>query len=218
MATSAEIVTAVMTAVRAVGKDGRNTHQNFNFRGIDAVVNAVGPALRSAGGFIVPTVLGCEYSQGRSTAGGVLNTVHLEVMFSIYGSEGEPISGTVRAEAFDSGDKATAKCMSVAYRTFMLQVFCLPTSEPDPDADSYKSGDPNQVAAKPGEPPVVAEIPAGFIESLEACVYVEDMMPMWATAMKGGFSEAVQGHFAARKKRFVDEELPTPESVPVVEP
>jgi len=215
MATSAEIVTAVMTAVRAVGKDGRNTHQNFNFRGIDAVVNAVGPALRSAGGFIVPTVLGCEYSQGRSTAGGVLNTVHLEVMFSIYGSEGEPISGTVRAEAFDSGDKATAKCMSVAFRTFMLQVFCLPTSEPDPDADTYKSGDANQVAAGT---PVVAEIPAGFIESLEACVYVEDMMPMWATAMKGGFSEAVQGHFAARKKRFVDEELPTPESVPVVEP
>jgi hypothetical protein len=215
MATSAEIVTAVMTAVRAVGKDGVNKHQNFNFRGIDAVVNAVGPALRSAGGFIVPSVLGCEYSQGRSTAGGVLNTVHLEVMFSIYGSEGEPISGTVRAEAFDSGDKATAKCMSVAFRTFMLQVFCLPTSEPDPDADTYKLGDANQVAAGT---PVVAEIPAGFIKSLEACVYVEDMMPMWATAMKGGFSEAVQGHFAARKKRFVDEELPIPESVPVVEP
>jgi hypothetical protein len=36
-------------------------------------------------------------------------------------------------EAFDSGDKSTAKAMSVAYRTALLQALTLPTDEPDPD-------------------------------------------------------------------------------------
>ena len=145
MATSQEVVIAVMTKVRSVGKDGVNQVQNFKFRGIDAVVNAVGPALRDVGGFIVPTVMESEHSQGTTAKGGVLNTVRLEVAFSIYGSEGDPVTGVVSAEAFDSGDKATAKAMSVAFRTFMLQVFCLPTDEPDPDADSYKLGVPDKI-------------------------------------------------------------------------
>jgi hypothetical protein len=38
----------------------------------------------------------------------------------------------------DSGDKATAKAMSVAYRTALLQVLCLPTDEPDPDSHTYE--------------------------------------------------------------------------------
>ena len=34
-----QALSAVMGDVQAVGKDGRNTQQGFNFRGIDAVVN-----------------------------------------------------------------------------------------------------------------------------------------------------------------------------------
>ena len=35
-------------------------------------------------------------------------------------------------EAFDAGDKATPKAMSVAYRTMLLQTLCLPTGEVEP--------------------------------------------------------------------------------------
>jgi len=213
MATSAEIVIAVMTTVRAVGKTGVNQQQKFKFRGIDAVVNAIGPALRDAGGFIVPTVLRSDYalrdaggfivptvlrsdySEGRSAAGGTLNRVHLEVMFSIFGSEGEPVTGTVMAEAFDSGDKATAKCMSVAFRTFMLQVFCLPTDEPDPDSQTYDTTRAPEVA------PAVA-VPEGFLDELEACKSVEEMTVLYQTAVKGGFSTNVQTKFTEKKKGF----------------
>jgi len=195
MATSAEIVIAVMTTVRAVGKTGVNQQQKFKFRGIDAVVNAIGPALRDAGGFIVPTVLRSDYSEGRSAAGGTLNRVHLEVMFSIFGSEGEPVTGTVMAEAFDSGDKATAKCMSVAFRTFMLQVFCLPTDEPDPDSQIYDTTRAPEVA------PAVA-VPEGFLKELEACKSVEEMTVLYQTAVKGGFSTNVQTKFTEKKKGF----------------
>ena len=36
-------LSAVMDDVQAVKKGDRNTQQNYNFRGIDAVINAVGP-------------------------------------------------------------------------------------------------------------------------------------------------------------------------------
>ena len=61
------------------------------------------------------------------------------VEFGIYGLDGDAIVGTVAAEAMDSGDKATAKAMSVALRTFLLQVLALPTDEPDPDSFSYEA-------------------------------------------------------------------------------
>lgn len=140
MATAAEALVAVMKDVRSVGKDGVNKSQNFKFRGIDAVMNAIGPALRDHGAFVVPTVVSAENSMAKSSSGGSLSTVRLLVDFAIYGQEGEPIVGRVASEAFDSGDKATAKAMSVALRTFLLQTLCLPTDEPDPDESTYELG------------------------------------------------------------------------------
>jgi hypothetical protein len=132
-----EIIQAVMQDVQGLAKKDKNTHQGFAFRGIDAVMNAVGPALRTHGGFIVPQVV----EKTHEIMNGKLNLVRISVSFSVYGSEGEPITGTVAAEAFDSGDKATAKAMSVAYRTFLLQLLCLPTDEPDPDSYTYNIAD-----------------------------------------------------------------------------
>jgi hypothetical protein len=141
MAEAREVIIEVMREVQGVAKKDRNTQgSGYNFRGIDAVLNAVGPAIRKVGGFIVPNVLEKASEVHPSKSGGSLNTVRLTVEFSIYGTEGEPISGVVAAEAFDSGDKATAKAMSVALRTFLLQLLALPTDEPDPDSFSYELG------------------------------------------------------------------------------
>ena len=49
-----QALSAVMGDVQAVGKTGRNESQGFSFRGIDAVVNAVGPALRDHGVIVTP--------------------------------------------------------------------------------------------------------------------------------------------------------------------
>jgi len=58
------------------------------------------------------------------------------------------------AESMDSGDKATAKAMSVAFRTALLQTLCLPTDESDPDADSYvRSAAPQRSATEKQEAP-----------------------------------------------------------------
>lgn len=138
--TAQEVILAVMQEVNAVAKKERNASQGFSFRGIDAVVNAVGPAFRRAGGFIIPRVLKTEQSILPTKTGGSMNVIRLEVEFQIHGSAGDPIIGVVAAESFDSGDKATAKAMSVALRTFLLQALLLPTDEPDADSQSYEIG------------------------------------------------------------------------------
>jgi len=139
----------VMEDVGAVRKTERNTHQSFNFRGIDNVVNAVSPALRKHGVVVVPTVNTSEaetveIGQNRTRMG----YVRVNVTYTFYAQDGSSIATTVVAESMDSGDKATAKAMSVAFRTALLQTLCLPTDEADPDADTYVRSDAKPVATK----------------------------------------------------------------------
>jgi hypothetical protein len=137
--TIAQALTEVMKEVGAVGKKDRNASQGFNFRGIDAVVNAVSPALQKHGVIVVPSVEDYEYSSveiGKNRT--VMGHVKLKVSYTFIGASGDAIKATVVGEAMDSGDKATAKAMSVAFRTALLQTLSLPTDEPDPDSQSYE--------------------------------------------------------------------------------
>jgi hypothetical protein len=65
---------------------------------------------------------------------------HVKVMvrYTFHAPDGSSLETIVPAESFDSGDKATAKAMSVAFRTCLLQTLCLPTDDVDPDATSYE--------------------------------------------------------------------------------
>lgn len=138
--------------VGSVAKKERNNSQNFNFRGIDAVVNAVAPVFNELGIINVPEVLEHEYEQ--VTVGAkqsVMGHVQLIVKYTFYGPEGDSIAATVAGEAMDAGDKACAKAMSVAYRTALLQVLNLPTDEPDPDASSYSRTVPGVNSGLPWE-------------------------------------------------------------------
>jgi hypothetical protein len=64
----------------------------------------------------------------------------------------DTIATVVAGEAMDAGDKATAKAMSVAFRTALLQTFCLPTDEKDPDEDTYVRTSTPSRAAHPAQP------------------------------------------------------------------
>ena len=187
--TAIEVIAAVMDDVQAVGKKDRNSSQGFNFRGIDAVMNAVGPALRKHGGFIMPLVDSVTYDTATSAKGATLNIARVKVTYGVFGQQGEPVSGSVVAEAFDMGDKATAKAMSVAYRTFLLQLLCLPTDEPDPDTFSY------QVV---NAPPVA--VPNTFDSMLVECTSLDELQKLYEVALADGWvTDEVRGKFTARK-------------------
>lgn len=131
---------AVMGDVGAVRKGERNQAQNFNFRGIDAVTNAVSPALRKHGVIVVPTVNRVDYATVEVGKDRKLQaSVRVDVTYTFYCAEdGSYVEASVAAESMDSGDKATAKAMSVAFRIALIQTLCLPTDEPDPDHDTYE--------------------------------------------------------------------------------
>ena len=138
-----QALSKVMGDVQAVKKDSKNHAQRFNFRGIDAVMNAVGPALRKHGVTILPEDVEVHRSNGTTASGKQTAEVVVKVTYRVYGPAGDSIHGKVAAEAMDFGDKAIAKAMSVAYRTFLLQALTIPTDEPDPDSESYERGAPN---------------------------------------------------------------------------
>ena len=52
-----QTISAVMNEIGVIGKDSKNQSQGFMYRGIDAVMNAINPALIKYKLFIVPEVL-----------------------------------------------------------------------------------------------------------------------------------------------------------------
>lgn len=155
--------------VGAVRKDSYNQGQHFNFRGIDAVVQAVYPAFIKHGIIYCPRVIEKDYSEKPLKNGGVATSVRLTVEATFWHTSGDSLSAVVQAEAFDMGDKATAKAMSVAMRTALLQVLCLPTDEQDPDTYTYEisPAKKNSRAAA---------------EQIEACTSLSELRAMWSTA------------------------------------
>lgn len=142
---------AVMAGVDHVAKRDKNEHQRFMFRGIDAVVNAVGPVLRKHGVVVVPDVEDVVYDMVQTSTGKPATACRVRARYTFYASDGSHISARVAAEAWDHGDKAAPKAMSVAFRTALLQALALPTDDPDPDSQTYEQAKPprKRAAAKP---------------------------------------------------------------------
>ncbi len=133
--TIVQLMAQAMASLRAVGKDSRfNGPGAFNFRGIDATMNAVGPVFRELGIVgPVPSLESIDYTPtGNKDKTG--QRVCVRVTYRFFGPGGDCLECTVPGEAMDFGDKGAAKAMSVACRTALLQVLCLPTQEPDPDS------------------------------------------------------------------------------------
>jgi hypothetical protein len=131
-------INAVQAELSTIGivKDKRNQQgAGYNFRGIDDVYNAIAPLLAKHGLCILPRVLARECVERQSKSGGALFYITVEAEFDFVSSE-DGTKHTVKTfgEAMDSGDKATNKAMSAAYKYACFQAFSIPTESRD-DAD-----------------------------------------------------------------------------------
>ena len=124
-----ESICAVMTDIGAVGKTSKNAQQGFMFRGIDAVMNALSPALIKNKVFVVPEILDQTREERQTSKGGNLIYSVCKIKYTFYAEDGSSLSATVIGEGMDSGDKATNKAMSIAFKYACFQVFCIPTEE-----------------------------------------------------------------------------------------
>ena len=119
-----------------IGKDRRNEQQGYSFRGIDDVYNALAPILSDVGLCILPAVKSREVVERTSSNGRTLFYVNVDVDFTFVSTkDGSSHIVSMPGEAMDSGDKATNKAMSAAFKYACLQAFCIPT-EGDNDADA----------------------------------------------------------------------------------
>jgi len=120
-----------------IAKDSRNNQgQGYNFRGIDAVYNVLSSIMAQNGLVIVPRMIARTCEERVSKSGGALFYVTVEAEFDLISAEdGSKHIARTFGEAMDSGDKATNKAMSAAYKYMAFQTFAIPTSG-DNDADS----------------------------------------------------------------------------------
>jgi hypothetical protein len=133
-------INAVQTALATAGiaKDRINSQgATYKFRGIDDIYNALAPLLAKHGLCIIPRMLSRHCDERLSQKGNALFyvTVHAEFDF-VSSLDGSKHTASTFGEAMDSGDKATNKAMSAAYKYAAFQAFCIPT-EGDNDADAH---------------------------------------------------------------------------------
>jgi hypothetical protein len=124
-------------AKQGISKDRKNDQQGYAFRGIDDVYNALAPILSESNLCILPYVKSRDVLERQTRNGGALFYVTVAVDFALVSAvDGSTHTISVVGEAMDSGDKATNKAMSAAYKYACMQAFCIPT-EGDNDADKH---------------------------------------------------------------------------------
>ena len=137
-----EVYAAIAAVEGALAKTGiSKNHKNkqgegYMFRGIDDVYAALSPLLAEHGLCVIPRVIERTCVERQSSRGNPLFyvTVHAEFDF-VSAKDGSKHTAATFGEAMDSGDKATNKAMSAAYKYAAFMTFAIPT-EGDNDADA----------------------------------------------------------------------------------
>ncbi|CAB5155790.1 Essential recombination function protein [uncultured Caudovirales phage] len=133
-----QAINAVQKDLSSVGitKDRRNQAQGYSFRGIDDCYNAISPLLAKHGLCILPRVLGRDVREVTNAKGTLLFYTSVTVEYDFVSTEdGSKHTISMFGEAMDSGDKATNKAMSAAYKYAVMQAFSIPT-EGDHDTEN----------------------------------------------------------------------------------
>lgn len=132
-----ESIAAIQADVDFIGKDKTTqSGSKFKYRGVDQVLNTLHPLFAKHKVFAVPEVMEILAREERATNSGskVLYEV-LKVKYSFFAEDGTSVAAVVVGEAMDSGDKASNKCMSVAYKYACFQLLSIPTEETCADPD-----------------------------------------------------------------------------------
>nr|DAZ77226.1 MAG TPA: ERF superfamily protein [Caudoviricetes sp.] len=151
MAEIYQAIIGVMSDIGVIGKEKKNAQQGFKYRGVDDVMNALQPVMVRHGLFVVPEIIDQKREERQTKNKGNLIYSVCTVRYTFYAKDGSSVQCVVIGEGMDSGDKATNKAMSIAFKYACFQVFCIPTEEmADPDAETHP------VSQKVAEDPKVA--------------------------------------------------------------
>lgn len=130
-------IVAVADALReqGIGKDAKvSGGGNYKYRGIDAVYGALSPLLAKNHLYIAPVRMEKE----PEAVSGKMRLIRLQITYRVTCSlDGSYVEVVTLGDGMDTGDKASGKAMSYAYKSLMFQLFCIPVEgQPDTDKDA----------------------------------------------------------------------------------
>lgn len=134
----------VMGTVRAIGKNdafGNPNSGGYRFRGVDAALNAFGPACRLHGVLVLPVHTEAAYRDVKTSTGKNSRECTVTVTYRIIGPAGDDIEVQSVGESMDSADKGTAKALSTSLRSLLLLGGLVPTQDQEPDTVNVERGE-----------------------------------------------------------------------------
>lgn len=202
---------------RAIGygvpKDGRNAAQGYDYTSAARVSITVGPEL-AARRVAVSTAIDVIHREAFPNAKG--NRQHHIVlrvtMTFVDGDGGETLSVQAIGEGVDSGDKASAKAMTMAVKYAYVQAFTLAMGE-DPEADeatdrenapisapvrSYAYG-PDEQKRSDDQAVTTKQLADGFINDFWTLVHVDEVVRWIDANMRQIDALGTAGHKAVYK-------------------
>ncbi|XID75709.1 ERF family protein [Alkanindiges sp. WGS2144] len=183
-----KVYQAINAVQRALSKEGISKDRmasgfgaGYAFRGIDDVYNTLSPLLSEHGLVIIPRCMERHESQ-RQSGPKTLYFVVVKMEFDfVCAEDGSKHTACTYGEAMDSGDKATNKAMSIAYKYACFQTFAIPTEgDNDPDATIHAPA-PHR---KPSQKPVKQNVQANestktlpnILADIQKAANVNDLM------------------------------------------
>ena len=144
-----KIQSALSAAMRDIAKIGiAKTNSanlggaNVRFRGVEQAMNEMSPIMVNHG-----ITVSARYSEltvqerAKAEVGKATRFVTLKGAFTFAAEDDSCVTSEAYGEAMDSGDKATIKAQSVAFRTALFQLFVVPTMSMDTELDDHENGD-----------------------------------------------------------------------------
>lgn len=148
-----EKLAACVAEIGAVGKNQRcQAGASFAFRGIDDALEAAHGVFAAHGIIMLPGVESADYSEVKTAKGGTQIYARLRVRYAFTASDGSAAECVTMGEAFDAGDKATSKALSVAAKMAIWQVFTVPVRENPADRDPDFVAHERTAPARPMRP------------------------------------------------------------------
>lgn len=142
-----QAIPAMIAECEHIAKDRKNQQQGFSYRGIDDVYRVVHPLLAKHRVFSCSSILDDQRDEKPSKSGGTLLYARIKMRYRFFADDGSYVDTEVIGEGMDSGDKASNKAMSIAYKYALFQLLCIPVAAIDPDAETHEVA-PREVALR----------------------------------------------------------------------
>ncbi len=131
---------SIMEGIEPIAKNNENKSQNYEFRGVEDVYGVLNPMLIANKVMLIPEVMNHNITEYTAKSGALMFRAITTMKYTFTSCiDGSNVSIIMTGEGMDSGDKATPKSISMAFKYMAFQLFCIPVEEGvDSENDSHE--------------------------------------------------------------------------------